>query len=63
MGVYTNPLWLKLLGLVVCVAIAGLNIKLLWDHPSIGPTWVLGIAAAMLAFAGWVRWGWRAPAR
>lgn len=59
MGEYANPNWLKALGLVVCVAIAGLNVKLLWDHESIGPAWVLGGGAAMLAFSAWVRWGWK----
>ena len=37
MGEHVNPLWLKLAGLVVCTLIAGLNIKLLWDTPQIGP--------------------------
>lgn len=58
MGEFANPLWLKALGFLVCVVIAGLNVKLLWDHESVGPVWVLGIGAAMLAFAAWVRWGW-----
>ena len=57
MGAFVNPLWLKLTGLVVCVLIAGLNVKLLWD--TLGVTWVCGGAVVMAAFAAWVTWGYK----
>ncbi len=57
MGDYANPLWVKVIGYAICSVIAGLNVYLLWK--TIGPLWVCAIAAAMLAFAGWVRFGWR----
>jgi manganese transport protein len=58
MGAYANPLWVKLLGYAICSAIAGLNVYLLWA--TIGPVWVGAMAAALLGFAAWVRFGWRA---
>lgn len=60
MGRFANPLWLKLTGLVVCVLIAGLNVKLLWDQ--LGPLWVCLGAGLMLAFIAWVTWGYKEPA-
>ena len=60
MGDYANPLWVKLLGYAICTVIAGLNMYLLWQ--TIGPLWVGAMAGVMLAFAGWVRFGWRGRA-
>jgi manganese transport protein len=57
MGEHANPLWLKLLGLVVCTLIAGLNIKYLADSQGLLP--VLAGAAVMAAFAVWVTWGYK----
>ncbi|WP_309712267.1 Nramp family divalent metal transporter [Armatimonas sp.] len=57
MGEYVNPLWLKLLGLLVCLLIAGLNIKYLVDSQGLLP--VLSGAALMAAFAVWVQWGYK----
>ena len=57
MGEYANPLWLKLTGLVVCLLIAGLNIKYLADSQGLVP--VLIGAALMAAFAAWVQWGYK----
>ncbi|WP_010164072.1 Nramp family divalent metal transporter [Sphingomonas sp. PAMC 26617] len=56
MGEYANPLWVKLLGFAICSVIAGLNVYLLWE--TIGPLWVGVMAAAMLGFAGYVRFGY-----
>ena len=57
MGEYANPLWVKVLGYAICTVIAALNVYLLWE--TIGPLWVGAGVAAMLGFAGWVRFGWR----
>jgi manganese transport protein len=32
MGVFANPLWVKVLGYAICTVITGLNIYLLWDQ-------------------------------
>lgn len=56
MGLFANPLWLKITGYAVCVLITGLNVKLLWD--TLGPVWVAGGGAAIAAFSAWVIWGW-----
>ncbi|WP_395144408.1 hypothetical protein [Armatimonas sp.] len=37
----------------------GLNIKLLWDTPPIEPLGVVGCVAGIVAFAAWVRWGYK----
>jgi len=42
MGIFVNPLWMKVVGYLVCFAIAFLNIYLLYT--TIGPFWV-GITA------------------
>jgi manganese transport protein len=60
MGDYANPLWVKLIGYSICSVIAGLNVYLLWE--TIGPVWVGAIAAVMLAFTGYVRFVYTAPA-
>ncbi|MET3826899.1 NRAMP (natural resistance-associated macrophage protein)-like metal ion transporter [Sphingomonas sp. PvP055] len=57
MGEYANPLWVKLVGFTICTAIAGLNVYLLWE--TIGPIWVGLIGAAILGFAGYVRFVYR----
>ncbi len=59
MGEHANPLWAKLAGFTVCALISGLNVYLLWE--TIGAAWVIAIAAAMGAFALWVRWSQRRP--
>jgi manganese transport protein len=59
MGSFANPLWLKVLGFLVCVIIAGLNLKLLWDN--LGMLWMSMLVAVALAFAAWVQWGYKPP--
>ncbi len=59
MGAFVNPTWLKVAGYVVCVVIAALNVKLLYDQ--IGPLWLGAGVAAMLAFAAWVTFVYREP--
>ncbi len=56
MGIFANPMWLKVVGYAICVLITGLNVKLLWD--TLGPVWVGLGAFAVLAFAAYVTWGW-----
>jgi manganese transport protein len=56
MGEFVNPLWLKILGYMVCTLIAGLNLQLLWEKR---PHWEMGLFALIgLIFAAWVRWGY-----
>lgn len=57
MGAYVNPAWVKALGYLICVLIAGLNVYLL--DQSIGPLWVGAAAVATLGFAAYVRWGYK----
>lgn len=61
MGVYVNPLWVKLVGYAICAVIAGLNIYLLWQ--TIGAVWVGAMAGACVGFAGYVRFLSPSPAR
>jgi manganese transport protein len=58
MGPFVNPLWVKVVGYSLGTLIAGLNVYLLWDK--LGPVWVGAGAGVMLAFAGWVNFGYRA---
>ena len=60
MGKFANPGWAVVVGFVICTLISALNVKLLWD--TIGPMWVGVIAAVMLAFAAWVRLGYKPAA-
>jgi manganese transport protein len=60
MGEYANPLWLKVVGYAVCIVIAGLNLKLLFDQ--IGPVWMAAGCAVAGLFAIWVKVWWRQPA-
>ena len=60
MGEFVNPLWLTISAYVVCVAIAALNIKLLWDtatDPKQTGHWgvpaFFGVIAATALFAFW----------
>jgi manganese transport protein len=57
MGMFANPLWLKIVGYSVCIVIASLNVKLLWD--TLGPLWVVLLGAVFGGFAAWVIWGYR----
>lgn len=59
MGEFVNPMWVKVVGFLVCTLIAGLNVYLLWD--TIGPLWVGAMVGAMLGFAAWVKLWYRAP--
>ena len=61
MGVYANPLWLKLMGYVVCYVILALNIYLLYQI--IGLTWLIIIFAGLLAFWTWTRYLYNDPSR
>ncbi|MGH7131934.1 MAG: Nramp family divalent metal transporter [Phycisphaerales bacterium] len=60
MGKFASPSWAVVVGFIICTLISALNIKLLWD--TIGPMWVGVIAAVMLAFAAWVRFGYKPAA-
>jgi manganese transport protein len=57
MGAFANPLWLKILGYLVCVLIAGLNIKLLWD--TIGPFWTSVSMGVVALFSAYVKFGYK----
>jgi manganese transport protein len=59
MGPFANPLWLQCLGYTICALITGLNVYLLCTHDSVGPKWVVGAAAVMLAFGLWVKFGYK----
>ncbi|MBC7528801.1 MAG: Nramp family divalent metal transporter [Chthonomonadaceae bacterium] len=61
MGDYANPLWLKLLGYLVCFLIAGLNLKLLWD--TIGPFWTSTCMGVVVLFALYVKFIYREKPR
>ncbi|RYG74976.1 divalent metal cation transporter [bacterium] len=52
MGEFVNPLWMKIVGYMVCVTIAVLNISLLYQ--TLGPLWVGLIALVMGGFSLWV---------
>lgn len=56
MGEHASPLWLTLLAWAVCIVIASLNIKLLFD--TLGALWLGILAAGGAAFALWVRFGY-----
>lgn len=53
MGVFVNAMWLKLVGYGICIIIASLNLKLLWDE--VGPVWFVAGGAVFVAFGVWVR--------
>lgn len=57
MGTFANPLWMKVVGGIVCTVIAVLNIKLLADN--IGYVWLSALMAAGIGFALWVRFGFK----
>ncbi|HJP84312.1 MAG TPA: Nramp family divalent metal transporter, partial [Fimbriimonadaceae bacterium] len=59
MGNLTNPLWLTVVGSVICLLITALNINLLCQDEFLGWRWVVGIGAVMLAFGLWVSFGYR----
>ncbi len=52
MGEFVNPLWLKITGYLVCIVIAGLNLKLLWD--TVPTVWFCSAAAVVLLFTAYV---------
>lgn len=57
MGKYANPLWLKIVGYLVCTLIAALNIHLL--NETLG-TFQLGIIVAVIvSFGLWVKFGYK----
>jgi manganese transport protein len=57
MGEFVNPLWMTIVGYLVCTIIAALNLKLLYDN--IGGVW-LGVAVGVvLLFSLWVKFGYR----
>lgn len=68
MGEFANPLWMKVVGYTVCTVIAGLNIYLLIQTAQEygGRTGLLALgalAAAAVAFAAWVRFGYQEKPR
>lgn len=64
MGEFVNPPWLKVLAYTICVVIAALNVKLLYDtltETPVGSMLFYGGTAAGLLFSAWVKWGWKEP--
>jgi len=57
MGEHANPLWLVIVGSAVATLIASLNIAFLYNE--FGPVWVGTGVLLCLAFAAWVKWGYR----
>lgn len=57
MGRFANPLWVQVLGYIICTLIASLNIYLLWDTLH---TWIFLPAGIGLAFSAWVKF-WYLP--
>jgi manganese transport protein len=57
MGEFANPLWLQIIGYAVCLLIAALNVKLVYD--TIGREWSLALAAVGLGFSLWVKYGYK----
>lgn len=57
MGEFANPLWLKIVGYFVCYLITGLNLYLLYQV--IGLFWLSLAAGGVLAFAAWVKFGYK----
>ncbi len=58
MGEFANGRLVQIVGYIICAAISGLNVYLLWSM--LGPLWLGGVASVMLGFAAWVRFGYRA---
>jgi manganese transport protein len=58
MGEFVNGRVVQVIGYSICAAISGLNVYLLWSV--IGPFWLGVVAAVMIGFAAWVRFGYRA---
>ena len=63
MGDFVNPLSLKILGYLVCLIIAALNLKLLWDKASetVGIIWFFVPILIVLLFSAWVAFIYREP--
>ena len=53
MGEHASPKWLSLSAWAVCILIAALNVKLLFD--AIGALWLGLLIAAGIGFALWAR--------
>lgn len=59
MGEFANPTWMKVVGFLVCTAIAALNLKLLWEQ--IPTPWFLGLLGFGILFTLWVVFIYRVP--
>ena len=59
MGDFVNPLWLKITGYLVCIIIAGLNMKLLGD--ALGGIWMSLLLGIGILFTLWVEFIYKAP--
>jgi len=57
MGAFANGRLVQVVGYSICAVIASLNVYLLWSV--IGSLWLGLLAAAMIGFAAWVRFGYR----
>jgi manganese transport protein len=67
MGEFANPLWMKVVGYLVCCVIAGLNIYLLVQtaHEYLKVPGLIGLGVLTLAAVGfslWVKYGYHEPA-
>jgi manganese transport protein len=61
MGEFVNPTWLKIVGYAVCLVIASLNLKLLYDEAAkrIGVAWFFFGLLGCVGFALWVQFGYK----
>jgi manganese transport protein len=57
MGEFTSAGWTIALAIISALLIIGLNVYLLYE--SFGPGWIGVGIAVMLAFAAWVKWGYK----
>jgi manganese transport protein len=54
---FVNPLWMTVLSVLAASVIIGLNLYLVWER--LGPTILVCIIGACVAFATWVRFGYK----
>jgi manganese transport protein len=54
MGEFANPLWVKIVGYLICCLIAGLNVALLFQ--ALGVRWMAVLVGVAAVFTLWVRY-------